>query len=186
MEMKTKFIKKEIRYTGEQLRPHWIYTSFKICGDAIVAFCGKVAVGLDEMVDLEDVINSESISSNKMLNFIIECFDCTLSEMIYRQRLFMCIIKEVLEGRGKKITRDGDDLFYKKRKLSVSIATKSITSTLVHTALNIELGGAPIEISSLNEMGIEDIEDFANEVMKAFKREVEDVKVANCKVRGVF
>ena len=49
------------------------------------------------MVDIEDVINSEPISSDKMLNFIIEDFEVGLYHMVALQRLFICIIKEVLE-----------------------------------------------------------------------------------------
>lgn len=183
--MKIKFTEKEIKYTGAELSPHWIYKNFHIAGNAIVAFEGEVEVNLSEMVDIEDVINIEPIYSKKMLNFIIECFDATLSEMIYRQRLFIAIIKETLEKRNIKVTRDGDDLFYEGRKLSVSIATKSITSTLIHTALNIIGEGAPIEVSTLSEMGIDDIKEFADNVMKAFVCEVQSVEHAKCKVRGV-
>ena len=60
--MKNLFIDKEIKYTGRELSPHWIYKNFNICGDCIVAFVGEVDVRLDEMVDIEDVINVEPIS----------------------------------------------------------------------------------------------------------------------------
>lgn len=184
--MKNLFIDKEIKYTGRELSPHWIYKNFNICGDCIVAFVGEVDVRLDEMVDIEDVINVEPISSKKMLNFIIECFDCSLSEMVWRQRLFIAIIKETLEKYGKKVEREGDDLFFEGKKLSVSIATKSITSTLVHTALNIVSDGAPIEVSSLTDMGIDNIKKLAQDIMSAFCAEVESIYLAKCKVRGVI
>ena len=183
--MKNLFIDKEIKYTGRELSPHWIYRNFNICGDSIVAFVGEVDVKLNEMVDIEDVINVEPISSKKMLNFIIECFDCSLSEMVWRQRLFISIIKECLEKSGKTILRDGDDLFFEGKKLSVSIATKSITSTLVHTALNIVSDGAPIRVSSLSDMGIDNIKELAQNIMNAFCLEVESIYIAKCKVRGV-
>ena len=151
MDILAKYIDKEIKYTGAELSPHWIYKNFHILGDAIVAFCGEVEVNLSEMVDIEDVINVEPISSKKMLNFIIENFSLDLSEMVHRQRLFISIIKETLEDMGHFVKRDGDDLFFNGKKLSVSIATKSITSCLIHTALNIVSDGAPIEVSSLSE-----------------------------------
>ncbi len=184
--MKNLFIDKEIKYTGKELSPHWIYKNFNICGDCIVSFLGEVDVKLNEMVDIEDVINIEPISSKKMLNFIIECFDCTLSEMVWRQRLFISIIKECLEKMGKTIVRDGDDLFFEGKKLSVSIATKSITSTLIHTALNVVSDGAPIEVSSLSDMGIDNIKKLAQDIMKSFCNEVESIYLAKCKVRGVI
>ena len=184
--MKKKFIDKEIKYTGRELSPHWIYKNFNLCGDAIVAFVGEVDVKLDEMVDIEDVINIEPIYSKKMLNFIIECFSVSLSEMVWRQRLFVSIIKETLEKRGIVTKRCGDDLFFEDKKLSVSIATASITSSLIHTALNIIGEGAPIEVSSLNDMGIYDIDVFANEIMTSFVDEVKSIDNARCKVRGVI
>lgn len=183
--MQTLFIDKEIKYIGSQLSPHWIYKNFHLQGDAIVSFIGEVDVKLNEMVDIEDVINNEPIYSKKMLNFIIECFDISLIAMVYSQRLFVSIIKEVLEEYNIKVVRDGDDLFYDNRKLSVSIATKSITSCLIHTALNIIKEGAPIKASDLSEMGIEDIKEFAHKIMKKYQQEVESIKMATYKVRGV-
>ncbi len=183
--MNTLFIEKEIKYVGHQLSPHWIYKNFNLIGDAIVSFIGEVEVKLNEMVDIEDVINNEPIYSKKMLNFIIEQFDISLYGMVYAQRLFISIIKEVLQEYSIEVTRKGDDLFYDNRKLSVSIATKSITSCLIHTALNIIKEGAPIKASDLSEMGIVDIEEFSKKIMEKYKKEVESIKKATYKVRGV-
>lgn len=184
--MNTILAENEIKYEGYQLAPHWIYKNFNIQGDSIVAFIGPVDVKLDEMVDIEDVIANEPISSDLMLNFIIEIFEIPLIQMVYVQRLFMTIIKETLEARGIEITRSGDDLFYNGKKLSVSIATKSITSGLIHSALNIKSSGCPIEVSSLNDMNIYDIKDLAREIMQKFANEIDDIKLATTKVRGVF
>lgn len=184
--MKSVFIDREITYTGHQLAPHWIYKNFNVKGSAVASFIGPVKVDLSEMVDVEDVINDEPISSDKMLNFIIEDFEVNLYNMVCIQRLFICIIKEVLEEYGASVKRDGDDLFYDGRKLSVSIATKSVTSSLIHTALNIVKTGAPVEVSSLDEMGIPDIKAFAIKVMDKFTKEIEDMNFAKSKVRGVM
>ena len=183
--MQTLFIEKEIKYIGSQLAPHWIYKNFKLLGDSIVAFVGEVDVQLNEMVDIEDVINNEQIYSKKMLNFIIEQFDISLYGMVCAQRLFISIIKETLESYGCSVCRDGDDLFFDNRKLSVSIATKSITSCLIHTGLNIIKEGAPIDVSDLSELGIQDVKEFANKVMQNYKNEIESIKNATYKVRGV-
>lgn len=184
--METLFIEKEIKYIGSQLAPHWIYKNFHIQGDAIVAFIGEVDVKLDEMVDIEDVINNEPIYSKKMLNFIIENFNSSLEQMVWIQRLFISIIKEVIEEYGVIVKRDGDDLFFDNRKLSVSIATKSITSCLIHTALNIIKEGAPISASDLSEIGIVDIREFAQKIMQKFSNEAQSIKMATYKVRGVI
>ena len=167
--MHTKLIDKEIKYIGSQLAPHWIYKNFKLQGDAIVAFVGECEVALTEMVDIEDVINNEPIYSKSMLSFITEQFNVNLVEGVFRQRLLICIIKELLEERGVFVVRKGDDLMIDGRKLSVSIATKSTTSILIHTGLNILSEGAPVKASGLtSELGITDIKEFALEVMKRY------------------
>ena len=184
--MKTKLIEEEIKYIGSQLAPHWIYKNFKLQGDAIVAFIGECEVKLTEMVDIEDVINNEPIYSKLMLSFITEQFGVELVEGVFRQRLLICIIKELLEERGVFVVRNGDDLMINNRKLSVSIATKSTTSILIHTGLNILSEGAPVKASGLtSELGIEDVGEFALEVMKRYSEEIEDIKLASTKVRGV-
>lgn len=184
--MKTKLIEEEIKYIGSQLAPHWIYKNFKLQGDAIVAFIGECEVKLTEMVDIEDVINNEPIYSKLMLSFITEQFGVELVEGVFRQRLLICIIKELLEERGVFVVRNGDDLMINGKKLSVSIATKSTTSILIHTGLNILSEGAPVKASGLtSELGIEDIREFALEVMKRYSEEIEDIKLASTKVRGV-
>ena len=185
--MKTKFIDDEIKYIGSQLAPHWIYKNFNLQGDAIVAFTGECKVDLSEMVDIEDVINNEPIYSKYMLSFITEQFGVSLSEGVFRQRLLMCIIKELLEERGIFVIRNGDDLMIDGKKLSVSIATKSITSVLIHTGLNIVSEDAPVKASGLtSELGITDIKAFAQEVMKKYSEELEDITLACTKVRGVI
>ena len=184
--MKTKFIEEEIKYIGSQLAPHWIYKNYKIQGDAIVAFVGECEVKLTEMVDIEDVINNEPIYSKLMLSFISEQFGIGLTEGVLRQRLLMSIIKELLEERGIFVVRNGDDLLINERKLSVSIATKSITSVLIHTGLNILSEGAPVKASGLqSELGISDIKGFALEVMRRYSEELDDIVLASTKVRGV-
>ena len=184
--MKTKFINEEIKYIGSQLAPHWIYKNFHIQGDAIVSFIGECQVDLTEMVDIEDVINNEPIYSKLMLSFISEQFGIGLVEGVLRQRLLITIIKELLEENGVFVVRNGDDLMIDNRKLSVSIATKSINSVLIHTGLNIISEGAPVKASGLtSELGIENIEEFAQKVMQKYSEELEDILLASSKDRGV-
>lgn len=184
--MKTKFIEEEIKYIGSQLSPHWIYKNFKIQGDSIVAFLGECKVDLTEMVDIEDVINNEPIYSKYMLSFISEQFGVGLTEGVFRQRLLICIIKELLEEKGVFVVRNGDDLMIDGKKLSVSIATKSITSVLIHTGLNILSEGAPVKASGLkSELGIDNIREFAETVMQRYSDEIDDIILAGTKVRGV-
>lgn len=184
--MKTKFVEEEIKYIGSQLAPHWIYKNFHIQGDAIVAFVGECEVKLSEMVDIEDVINNEPIYSKLMLSFISEQFGIGLTEGVLRQRLLMTVIKELLEEKGVFVVRNGDDLLINGAKLSVSIATKSTTSVLIHTGLNILSESAPVKACGLtSELGIENVKDFANEIMQRYSEELDDIILAATKVRGV-
>jgi hypothetical protein len=180
------FVDEEIKYIGSQLCPHWIYKNFKLQGDAIVSFCGECDVKLTEMVDIEDVINNEPIYSKYMLSFISEQFNIGLVEGVLRQRLLISCIKEALEERGFNLKRSGDDLFVNGKKLSVSIATKSMTSVLIHTGVNILSDGAPISVSGLeSDLGIKDVKTFALNVMNRYSEEIEDIILASTKVRGV-
>lgn len=181
-----KLIEQNIKYEGFQLSPHWIYKNFKIMGDAIVGFTGECDVKLEEMVDIEDVINNEPIYSKDMLSFITEQFNVGLVEGVFRQRLLICVIKEALERRGISVVRNGDDLFVDDKKLTVSIATKSLTSILIHTGININSEGAPVKACGLqNDLGITDVKEFALEIMQKYSEELEDIVLASTKVRGV-
>ncbi|MBE7705135.1 MAG: DUF366 family protein [Cyanobacteria bacterium SIG29] len=187
--MKTLFIEDNIKYIGSQLAPHWIYKNFNIMGNAIVAFIGECEVDLSHMVDIEDVINDEPIYSKLMLSFIEENFNSSLVEMVYKQRLLVTITKELIERKNPsvKIIRNGDDLYIGEKKLSVSIATKSITSSLIHFGLNIDADGAPVNAADLiKDAKIHNIKEFALEIMKTYSEEVSDINNAACKVRGVI
>ena len=94
--------------------------------------------------------------------------------------------KETQEKRGFKVRRNGDDLFVNNKKLTVSIATKSLTSILIHTGINIDSTGAPIAACGLtNDLGITDIEGFAKEILTNYSEEIDDIIMASTKVRGV-
>ncbi|MBR1907894.1 DUF366 family protein [bacterium] len=184
--MKIKLIENEVKYIGSQLAPHWIYKNYKMMGDAIVAFKGECEVKLTEMVDIEDVINNEPIYSKYMLSFITEQFNVNITEGVLRQRLLITTIKEVLEEMGIIVRRSGDDLFVGDKKLSVSICTKSMTSILIHTGLNIESEGAPVNAAGLGtDLNISDIDGFAQRVMEKYSEELDDIYLAGTKVRGV-
>ncbi len=187
--MNTKFLEQEIKYTGAELAPHWIYKNFNILGDTIVAFIGECEVKLTEMVDISDVINNEPIYSKKMLNIIVEHFGIDLREGVFRQRMLVVILKEILEDLlpGIAIVRDGDDLFFENKKLTVSIATKSVTSILIHFGINIDPEGAPVNASGLyTDLKITDIKSLANDLLDRYKNEVVSISEAVCKVRGVY
>jgi uncharacterized protein len=181
---------RQITYDGQQLVPHWIYRQFDLIGNATVAFIGPCQVDLGEMVDIEDVKASAPIFSPLMLHVIAEFFDSDLHQTVFRQRLLIVTAKELLETlTERKVMRKGDDLYLARAdgspgKLSVSIATTSATSTLIHTGFNIHTEGTPVRTVGLAELGI-DIEAFARGLLRHYADEIHDIWLARCKVRAV-
>jgi hypothetical protein len=173
-----------IKYDGTQLSSLWAFRTFRIQGDSIVAFCGECDVSLKHMVDQVDVLNQAAIYSEKMAHFIVEHFDLELEKTIFRQRLLICIIKEIIESHGHYLTRRGDDLYQDQQKLSVSIATLSRISTLIHVGVNISSANTPVPTIGLNDMQIDE-SVFIENVVKQYVAELNSIKLARCKVRGV-
>lgn len=178
-------------YDGRQLAPHWIYRQHDLLGDAIVAWRGECEVKLSEMVDIEDVKANAPIYSPQMVHFIAEFFDLDLEKTVYRQRLLIVTAKEFLEEHlSQRVERRGDDLYLlrpkdnQRGKLSVSIATTSATSTLIHTGFNVVSEGTPVPTVGLNDLEI-DPDRFAQTVLERYTAEVEDIWLARCKVRPV-
>jgi uncharacterized protein len=151
----------ELPYDGTQLAPHWIYKTFEFMGNSVVAFVGPANVELQNMVDLEDVKRRAPI---------------------FRQYLLVSEIYEALLERGiSPMRRSGDDIYFQGRKLSVSIATHTLSSGLIHTGLNIETQGAPVPAAGLRELSVEPF-DFARLVLERFREHDLSQRMALTKV----
>lgn len=186
--MKAKFLETTELYDGAQLVSLRSYLKHGLLGDSIVAWIGPCDVSLEHMVDGEDLLENALIKGDKMVHFIVEKFDSTLLAAVSLQRLLASIIKDLLAekavGAAKGMTRDGDDLFLDGKKLSISIATQSPVSSLIHFAVNVVNSGTPVPTLSLEDLKVEPRE-FANEVMKRFVVEVASIREATHKVRWV-
>ncbi len=183
--MLKKYLDQPLTYDGRQLSSLWAYRNFGLQGDSIVAFRGPCRVELTEMVDLEDVRAGDHIYSEEMLHFIIEHFDLDLEKTVIRQRLLVATIGEALAEVGAKgLVRRGDDLYQGQGKLSVSIATLSPVSTLIHTGLNISSRNTPVQTVGLADLGV-DPDRLAGIILDRYSLEVESIRGARCKVRGV-
>lgn len=184
--MESFYSNERINYTGRELRAHFAYNRFDISGDSLVAFSGGCDVKVDALVDLEDVKAKAGIYSEDMLHFIGEFFHTDLEKTILLQRILMAIIKdEIAALSGEQLLRKGDDIYDGASKLSVSIATSSPVSTLIHTGINIISDNTPVKTKGLNDYGIE-VVSFAENILSRFESEIADIKFARCKVRGVF
>ena len=176
-----------LTYDGSQLQSLFGYKNFGVMGDSMIVFRGGCTVQQDEMVDMEDVLAQDWIFSEDMLHFIVEHFDMDLEKAVIRQRLLIATIKEELENHGvKTVRRSGDDLYEGDRKLSVSISTLSPVSTLIHCGLNVSSLNTPIPTVSLTDLGIENPLAFGQRVAERYCEEVDSIRLARCKVRGVI
>lgn len=186
--MKELIVPDTITYDGAQLASHWAYLNYGLQGDSIVSFQGPCSVALTEMVDLKDVMGNAPIYSMRMLHFIVEHFTLDLESTILRQRLMIANLRDIIsEKSGADIRRYGDDLFVGDRKLSVSIATLSPVSTMIHTGVNITGENAPVPAIGLSELGLspEESSEVGRLLCNAYVAEYEQIKLARCKVRGV-
>ncbi len=183
--MKTAFIENTILYDGSQLASHFAYRQLGLLGDSCVAFLGPCDVKVAALVDLEDVRQNAPIFSPRMVHFILESFSLDLKGGVFLQRLMMAALKDALEEFGATgFRREGDDLYQGYKKLSVSIATRSAVSTLIHVGINVQTEHTPVPTVGLSELSIPEV-DFAKKGLEGFKKEYEDSLLAACKVRGV-
>lgn len=188
--MKSLFLESNEAYDGSQLSSLRNYLKFGLLGDSIVSWIGPCNVTPEHMVDGEDLLAHAEIKGDKMLHFIVELFDSSLFAAVGVQRLLAAIVKDSIRSTSTKtalvtqLTRDGDDIFCDDGKLSISIATQSPNSSLIHFAVNVVNRGTPIRTISLEEFGVEPV-SFAKTVMDQFGREVLSIRDATRKVRWV-
>ncbi len=193
--MKGKYLKgKTIEYDGSQLSPLWAYVSFDVQGDSIVSFRGPCNVNDEFMVDMEDKRKGAEIVSADMLHFVVEYFGVTIDEIVLVQRLLISTVVDLLKEAifdEAEVEREFDNIFAyppdedERGKLSVSVATASPVSGLIHLGLNVTTEGTPVKTSGLNEIGVEDVDKFAVEVAKRFIQEMKNVKADASKVKPV-
>lgn len=180
--MKTFFNEKKLDYDGSALSPLFGYLNHKVHGDSIVAFIGACDVSLDNMIDAEDFVVSAKIKSDFMLHFIVEIFGQNLMTAVSLQRLLVSIAQDILP---KNLRRDGDDLYLDHAKgsfkLSVSIASVSAVSAMIHLGLNIKNDGTPVPTCCLQELGV-DPKIFALDLMQKFSDEYISIVGATQKV----
>jgi len=185
--LKTKWINKKIMYTGSELRSLYAYLEHGILGDSIIAFRGPCKVEFSEMVDGEDLLEKSKIEGSDMVHFIFEIFDRPLFCGVLLQRLFASVVIDVLQELSKKplnLIRCGDDIYQSKKKLSISIATRSPNSSMIHFAVNVSNKGTPVETCCLSDFSI-DAKKFAELCLKSIQAEYESILIATQKVKSV-
>jgi hypothetical protein len=179
---------KERAYTGVELRPHFLLAEMGLKGSGVGVFTGPCHVKTEHLVDWEDRLAHDRIEAKQMVHFIGEFFGMTLNEGVLTQRFFMATLAEVIndafkeQGKDACVSRTGDDLWFEKRKLSVSIVTATPVSVLMHVGINIDPTGAPVPASGLVEMGLKTAQ-LISAFQERFLKEWADMKWACTKVR---
>lgn len=174
--MRVLVLKEKLSYTGREINSLWAYKKFGIQEDSIIAFRGSCRVEKEHLIDLEDRLTGGNIISEDMLHFIVEHFDVGLREIYIRQRLLVSIAREVLQQEsGLEIERRGDDLLYRGKKLSVSIAGTSPVSSKIHLGINVRH-----EVyAGLEDIGIENkAEELLERIARGYAEEVSDIERA--------
>jgi uncharacterized protein len=188
--MKSQWIDKKIDYDGSQLRSLFAYMEFGILGDSIVGFRGACDVTPENMIDGEDKRASAKICGSDMIHFIVELFDCELLAGVGVQRVLASLVKDALTQEnpeyGPRLSREGDDIYFmsefgEKKKFSISIASRSPVSTLVHFAFNVSNEGTPVPTCALNDFEIEP-EDFIRTLLESARAEIASMREATRKV----
>ena len=175
-----------IDYDGSQLHHAFAYEQADVLGATICYFRGGADVK-EHLVDLEDSLADDFIKSEEMWHFIIEIPEATITEMVVWQRLFISMCTDEIKKECKNprmVRRIGDDITIGLRKLSVSIATLSRFSGLIHIGININVGeGCPVSAIGLDNFTEDEYSSiFGEDMATIFVNEYNDIKNATFKV----
>ncbi|KZX12297.1 DUF366 family protein [Methanobrevibacter filiformis] len=150
MEIKYKHLDNNFEYDGSQIDPSWAFRKLQLKGSSVISWIGSMNIKSDNLKDFEDV--GLEIKSESMIHFIIEHFDtqpANLRLIYHRQRILVMILKELLSDYGIISKREGDDIYIDSKKLTVSIATTSISSMKIHFGINIYSKGTPDDVETI-------------------------------------
>ena len=186
-----KHVDEIFEYDGSQINPSWAFQEFGIYGSSIITWIGPVNITPDNLKDFADV--GLEIKSNYMVN---DQQPPNMRIAYLRQRLLVMIFREILTEYGIKTKREGDDIFVDNRKLSISIASVSLSSAKIHFALNLEDKGTPSDVETIGLYDIkvdekqifdeDNLLDLINETVNRFIDELKTIEndISKTKVLG--
>jgi len=181
--MKYKKLEEPLLYDGSPIEPFWAFKELKVKGPSIVAWIGPMNIKPDELIDYEDV--GLEIKSDEMIHFIVEHFDCQPANIkicYHRQRILVMIVKDILSELNINTSRNGDDLYFEGKKLSVSIATCSNSSMKIHFGMNVTNKGTPDDIETIGllecqkDMNYQKINELIDKISESFINEIESIE----------
>jgi hypothetical protein len=171
-----------VPYTGLELRSGWVAAQTGLRGDAAAGFTGPCLVPTEHLVDLDDARAGHYIRAASMAHVIAEHPGCPLAQAVLRQRLLVCILREVVGLR--RLERDGDDLYHEGRKLTVSIAAPAPGGSLIHLGINVDPTGAPVPAVGLEELKLDAV-SVLGDLLERYAGELATMAYAETKVRRV-
>lgn len=184
-----KHLDNNFEYDGSQINPNWGFKTFKIKGSSIITWIGSMNIKNDNLKDYEDV--GLDIKSDAIINCIVEHYDIqpgNLRIAYLRQRLLVMILAEELSKKGIKTLREGDDIYINKHKLTVSIATVSLSSTKIHLGINLTDDGSPDDVDVIGLYQLKDkkgnsyfnqnnIAEFVNTIVNRYINELTAIEL---------
>jgi hypothetical protein len=92
------------------------------------------------------------------------------------------IVKDALGELGIKTSRNGDDIYFQDKKLSVSIATCSNSSMKIHFGMNVVNQGTPKDIDTIglleckNDLNDEKISALIDNICETYINEIKSIE----------
>lgn len=185
--MNFKWLETKLDYDGSQLRPLFNYLGHGLEGSSVLGFRGACNVSFAHMIDGEDLRDQSAIAGSDMVHVLVEFFHQNLFSAVAFQRLIADIAASIvyeLTQEKVRLRRDGDDLYFFEAKFSISIATKSAVSELIHFAVNVSQKGTPVKTCGLEDFGIHP-EVFGRTLIARVAHEFDSCLRATEKVRPV-
>lgn len=201
-------------YDASQLRSLWAYDTFGVQGDSVVGYIGPCHIPVEKLIDRDDALHNRPIHADSQVHYVVEMFGVELKFAVMAQRLLngwmergarllkspdvvchvelsgndvYCVFPDQIEDMDLKRLLAEMRFHYDLpgcRKLSVSIATLSPVSAMIHAGINVTTEGTPVRTCSLEMLGIDPVE-YTKWVGENFARDYEKVLMACSKVRPV-
>ncbi|MGB9936664.1 MAG: DUF366 family protein [Methanobacterium sp.] len=188
--MKYKKLEESISYDGHQIEPFWAFKELGVKGSSIISWIGPMNIQPAKVIDYEDV--GLEIKSDNAVHFIVEHFDVQPADIktcYHRQRILVMITKDILNDFGIITRREGDDIYFEGKKLSVSIATCSNSSMKIHFGMNITSSGTPDDVKTIGLLECKDnfddenIHKLIDKISETYINEIESIEEDICKTK---
>lgn len=186
--MQIKLLDERLLYDGSQIRPLWAF-DMGFERDSIIVWRGPMDVR--DIKDAEDERAHLEIKGADLIHLVVERFSThpSMHSAYLMQRLLAIHTQGILRDMGIDVTRDGDDLYARGGKLTVSIATAGGTSEKIHLGINLQARGIPDDVNAtgLADFGISPGEwkDIAEEIATSFHEELMSIENDMRKTRPI-